>query len=329
MTPSRKASTLVATFVTMAAVATLNAAPVGAQSWPTEPVKIVVPFPPGGTTDIMARLMADKLRVALGHSVVVDNIAGAGGRIGAERVARSAPDGHTLLLGSPGPMATYQLLYKSMPYDSRTAFDPVVLVATLPQVLVVRADSPVSTVQELIASMKEKAGATNYGTPGVGSSQHLTTELFMATTGTKAQNIAYKGSAPMLSDVMAGATDFAFDQLTSAMSLIKSGRLRALAVTSNTRSDEIPQVPTLKEAGVAVDYSVWFALAAPRGTPQPIIDRLNLEARKALESEDVKARIASFGAMPGGGSPSDLARVIENEVSSIKKILATTRIELD
>ncbi len=300
-----------------------------AQEWPTETVRIVVPFPPGGTTDIMGRLIADKLRVSLGRPVLVENLAGAGGRIGAERVARSAPDGHTLLVGSPGPLASYQFLYKSMSYDSRTAFDPVIALATLPQVLVVRADSNITTVAGLVADLKQRADKVSYGTPGVGSSQHLTTELFKAATGTRPLNVSYKGSAPMLADVIAGTTDFAFDQLTSALGLIKSGRLRALAVTSPKRSEQVPEVPTLTEAGVNVDYGVWFALVAPRGTPGAIIKRLNEDANKALADPEVRERIAGFGATPAGGSPESLARLISSEEESVKGILKSTKIELD
>lgn len=311
------------TYVAAAAAGTMAPA-VQAADWPQagQTIRLVIPFAAGGTTDILGRLIAQGLSKELGVPVVADNLPGANGNLGAAAVVRSKPDGYTLMLGTPGPMIVNKYVYDKLPYDPLVDIAPIAMVAALPNVLIVRPSLGVKTVAELVALAKSKNGALSHGSPGVGSSSHVSTELFKMAAGIKATHIPYKGSVPMLTDLMGGSTDFTIDQVSSALKFIQGGQVRALAVTSKTRSAELPDVPTLKEAGFP-DYevSVWFCIGAPAKVPQDVIARINGAVNKVLSYPEVKARIASFAATPLGGTPKDLERQILSEQKNILQVI--------
>lgn len=295
-----------------------------ASDWPQQgqTLRLVIPFAAGGTTDILGRLVAEGLTRELGINVVPDNLPGANGNLGAGAVVRSKPDGYTLMLGTPGPMVVNKYVYDKLLYDPLQDLAPVALVASLPNVLMVRPSLGVNSVAELVALAKAKNGGLSYGSPGVGSSGHVSTELFKLAAGIKATHVPYKGSVPMLTDLIGNTTDFTIDQLSSALKFIQGGQIKALAVTSKNRSPELPDVPTLKEAGFP-DYevSVWFCVAAPARVPTDVIARINAAINKVLLSADARSRISAFGAMPLGGSPQDLARQILAEQKNILQVV--------
>ncbi|MCJ9712334.1 tripartite tricarboxylate transporter substrate binding protein, partial [Bordetella hinzii] len=285
-------------------------------------------FAPGGTTDILGRMMAEGLGKELGVTVIAENIAGANGNLGAQSVLRSKADGNTIMLGTPGPMIVNKYVYKNLAFDPKTAFAPVALVAELPNALMVSPKLGVNSVAELIGLAQKKKDGLTFGSPSVGSSGHVSTELFKLQAHISAVHVPYKGSSPMLVDLMSGNTDFTIDQISSALGFVQSGKLRALAVTSRTRSAQLPDVPTLREAGFP-DYevSVWFCVAAPAGTPQDRIDILNGALNKVLADPAVRERIASLGAQPLGGPPQDLARQILAEEKNIQAVTQVVTFE--
>lgn len=289
-----------------------------ASTWPpaNQVIRMVVPFTAGGTTDILGRLMAEGLRKELGVNVVVENIAGANGNLGAANVLRSKSDGLTLMLGTPGPMIVNKYVYSNLSYDPLTAFSHVALVAALPNVLMVRNQLGASSVAELVALARKQD--LSFGSPSVGSSGHVSSELFNLHSRIKATHIPYKGSAPMLADLAGGNIDYSIDQISSALKLIQGGQIKALAVTSKERSPELPQVPTLREAGLS-DYevSVWFCIAAPARTPPDIVATLNTAINKVLKDPAVIQRISGFAARPLGGSAADLTRQVQLEQQNI------------
>ncbi|WP_256985860.1 Bug family tripartite tricarboxylate transporter substrate binding protein [Bordetella genomosp. 1] len=289
-----------------------------ASTWPAPEsvIRLVVPFSPGGTTDILGRMMADGLRKELGVSVIVENLAGANGNLGATNVLRAKADGLTLMLGTPGPMIVNKYVYSNLNYDPLTAFSHVALVAALPNVLMVRKELPVNSVADLVALAGKKD--LSFGSPGVGSSGHVSSELFNLQSKIKAAHIPYKGSSPMLVDLAGGNIDYSIDQISSALKLVQAGQIRALAVTSKERSPELPDVPTLQEAGLS-DYevSVWFCIAAPAKTPPETVLKLNAAINKVLQDPAVIQRIAGFGARPLGGHPEDLTRQVQVEQQNI------------
>ena len=301
-----------------------------AATWPQSgpPIRIVIPFSPGGTTDILGRIVAEGLSRELGVSVIAENIAGANGNLGAQTVLRSAADGNTLMLGTPGPMIVNKYVYKNLAFDPKKDFAPVALVAELPNALMVAPSLGVNNVAELVSLAKQKKDGLTFGSPSVGSSGHVSTELFNLQADVHAVHIPYKGSSPMLVDLMSGNIDFTIDQLTSALGYIQSGKLKALAVTSKTRSPQLPDVPTLQEAGFP-DYevSVWFCVAAPAKTPQDRIQILNKAINKVLSDPAVKQRITSLGAQPLGGSPEDLAHQILAEEKNIQAVTKVVTFE--
>lgn len=306
----------------------LGAGQAGAASWPQsgQPIRLVIPFAPGGTTDILGRMMAEGLSRELNVSVIAENIAGANGNLGAQTVLRAKPDGNTLMLGTPGPMIVNKYVYKNLTFDPKTAFAPVALVAELPNVLMVRPSLGVNNVAELVSLAKKKKDGLTFGSPSVGSSGHVSTELFKLQADIGAVHVPYKGSSPMLVDLMSGNTDFTIDQISSALGFIQSGKIKALAVTSKTRSPQLPDVPTLREAGFP-DYevSVWFCVAAPANTPKDRIQVLNAALNKVLSEPAVRERIASLGAQPLGGPPEDLARQVlveEKNIQAVTKVVS-------
>ena len=313
------------------AFSALAAAPMaGAQAYPAKPIRIVVPFPPGGATDILARAVAQKLTDAWGQAVVVDNRPGAGGNIGSEIVAKAAPDGYTLEMGTVGTHAINASLYAKMPYDHVKDFAPVILVAGVPNVLVVNPSLPVSSVQELIAYAKANPGKLNFASSGSGTSIHLAGELFKVMAGVQMTHIPYKGSAPALQDLIGGQVQLMFDNLPPSLPHIKAGKLRALAVTSATRSSALPDTPTIAESGLpGFEASSWFGVLAPAGTPPAIIARLNAEIGAWLASAEAKEKMLALGANIGGGSPEDFARHIAAETAKWQKVVKASGAKVD
>ena len=280
-----------------------------AQAYPNHSIRLVVPFPAGGTTDILARDVAKRLTDTLGQPVVVDNRPGAAGNIGADLVAKAAPDGYTLLMGTVGTHAINSSLYAKMPYDHVKDFVPVVLVAGVPNVLVVNPSVPVNSVADLIKLAKAKPGSINFASSGSGTSIHLSGELFKTMAGVDITHVPYKGSSPALADLMGGQVQIMFDNLPSSLALIRSGKLRAVAVTSLKRAPALPDVPTVAESGLpGFEASSWFGILAPAGTPAPIVAKLNAEVNKWLQSPEAKEQLGAQGAEIAGGTPNNSLR---------------------
>jgi tripartite-type tricarboxylate transporter receptor subunit TctC len=317
----------------VAAIAIVTAGPVAAQAaanYPAKPVRLVVPFPPGGTTDILARAVAQKLSETWGQQVIVDNRPGAGGNIGSELVAKSQPDGYTLLMGTVGTHAINPSLYAKMPYDHVKDFVPVILVAGVPNVLVVNPSLPVNSVQELIAYGKANPNKLNFASSGNGTSIHLSGELFRTMTGVQMTHVPYKGSSPALTDLMGGQVQLMFDNLPSSLQFIKAGKLRALAVTSLARSQALPDVPTLAESGLpGFEASSWFGVLAPAGTPPDIVAKLNGAIAAWLASSDAKEKLLGQGAIAAGGSPDAFVKHIANESAKWAKVVKASGAHVD
>ena len=310
----------------------------GAQgAWPNKPVRIVVPFAASGTTDILARALAPELQRVFGQAFVVDNKPGAGGNSGAAEVAKSPADGYTLLMGTVGTQAINPSLYPKMPYDAVKDFAPVTLVAGVPNVLVINPAAAqrlnVNTVADFVKALKANPGKLNMASSGNGTSIHLAGELFKTMTGTFMVHLPYRGSGPALIDLMAGNVDVMFDNLPSALPHIKSGRLKALAVTSAARSGALPEVPTVEEAGGALlkgyEASSWFGLLAPAGTPADIISRVQQETAKALATATMKERLLAQGAIPSGNTPAEFARFIAAEAAKWARVVKASGAKVD
>lgn len=292
-------------------------APLGAraQTYPSRPVTIIVPFVAGGTTDIMARLMADRLGNALGQRFIVENRPGAGGNPGSAAVARAEPDGLTLLMGTVGTHAINSSLYAKMPFDPVRDFAPIAFVSGVPNAMIVNPERiPVRTPAEFLEFARNKPGGANMASSGLGTSIHLSGEMFQQRTGLKMTHVPYRGSAPALTDMLSGQVDVMFDNLPSCLGFIQGGQLRALAVTSAARSAALPDVPTMAESGFpGFDASSWFGLFAPRGTPEAITARLNRESLAALGTDDMRRRLAELGAEPRPMTPVEFAAFIAAE----------------
>jgi len=307
--------------ITAAALA-LCAAPLSAQTYPTKTVRLVVPFSPGGSTDVTARILAQKLTEAWRQQVIVDNRAGAGGNIGAESVARATPDGYTLLLATTGVMAINHKLYKSLSYDSLKDLAPVTQIGGLPLILIVHPSLPAKSVKDLVAMAKAKPGALSFASSGVGSATHMTAELFRMMAGVDMVHIPYKGSGQAMTDLISGQVGVAFDQITSSIGHVQSGKLRALAVTSAKRFPSVPNLPTVAEAGVTGYESVsWNGIAAPARTPREIIDRIQGEVARALQQPDMKERFLKDGIEPIGSTPEQFAAHIRSERGKWEKVV--------
>jgi tripartite-type tricarboxylate transporter receptor subunit TctC len=303
---------------------------VQAQAWPSRPIKYIVPFAPGGTTDILARMLAPKLSEALGQPVVVENKPGQAGSLGAAELARAAPDGHTIGGGTISSHAINVSLYSKLPYDPLKDFSPITMLATLPNMLVVHPSIPANSVQELVAFLKANPNRHSFGSAGNGTSQHMSGELFKTMTGVQMQHIPYKGSGPMIPDLLAGTISMSFENITTAYPPVKAGRLKALAVTSARRSFVAPEVPTLAEAGLAgYDISSWQALFAPAGVPKPIVDRLYGETAKALKAPEVTKRLQELGLDAGGITPEELTAVIRSEIPKLGKVVRESGAKVD
>ena len=318
------------TRIVFAVIALAIAATAAAQTYPSKPVRIIVPFAPGGAVDITARAIAPGLTEQLGQSFIVDNRGGAGGIIGADLVAKSAPDGYTLLLGSNSTLSVAPSLYPKNPYHPIRDFAPVSLVATMPFVLDVHPSVPAKSVKELIALAKAQPGRLSMASGGTGSSNQLVGELFQLLTAVKFTHVPYKGAAPAGIDLMAGQIDLLFDQLASSANYIKSGKLRALAVTSKARAAAIPAVPTMLESGVPnFEATNITGVLAPAGTPAEIIARLHAAVAKAANQSTVKGRFAGIGVEAVGGTPAEFAAYIKEDFARWTKVVKDANIKVD
>jgi tripartite-type tricarboxylate transporter receptor subunit TctC len=308
-----------------------------AQAWPAKPVRIVVPFAPGGTTDILARAMAPELSKAFGQTFFVDNKAGAGGNLGADIVAKSANDGYTLLMGTVGTHGINRALYNKLPFDPIKDFAPITVVAGVPNVMVVNAEVAkarnINTVADFIAYAKANPAKLNMASSGNGTSIHLAGELFKSMSGTFMVHFPYKGSGPALLDLLGGSMDVMYDNLPSSIPHIKSGKLKALAVTSSQRSAAVPDVPTVEEAGgpsmKGYEASSWFGLLAPAGTSPEVVSRIQQEVAKALNSPAVKDKLLSQGAIPGGNTPAEFAKFIDAEHKKWAQVVKASGAKVD
>ncbi len=306
-------------------------------AWPAKPVRIVVPFPAAGTTDILARALAPEFSRVFGQSFIVDNRPGAGGNTGAAEVAKAAPDGYTFLMGTVGTHAINPSMYAKMPYDHIKDFAPVTLVAGVPNVLVVNPAfaqaNGIHSVADLVRVAKAKPGKLNMASSGNGTSIHLAGELFKSLTGTFMVHLPYRGSGPALIDLMGGNVDLMFDNLPSSMPHLKAGKLKALAVTSSQRSTALPELPTVAEAGGAAldgyEASSWFGLLAPAGTPADIVLRVQQETAKALALPSMKERLQSQGAIPSGMSPQEYVRFIDAETKKWARVVKASGAKVD
>ncbi|NLY28031.1 MAG: tripartite tricarboxylate transporter substrate binding protein [Alcaligenaceae bacterium] len=293
-------------FALKTALAAVLALPLAAQAaWPEKPVTIIVPAAPGGTTDIAARLLSDRMGKALGTSVVVENRAGAGGIVGAQQLTRAAPDGYTIMMGNIGPNAINYSMYKELPYKADD-FKAITLVISVPNILVVNAESPAKSVQDLVALYKKDPSSITLGSSGTGQSPHLSGELFKLRTGMETPHVPYKGAGPAVSALLGNQFTFMIDNLPSSLPQIKGGKFRALAITSAERSPELPDVPTMAEAGVPdMVVTAWFGLVAPKGTPDDVIAKLHAAAKAALDAPETQARFAQMGGKAGGNTPAE------------------------
>jgi tripartite-type tricarboxylate transporter receptor subunit TctC len=304
-----------------AAVIACAAGGAGAQQYPTKPIRLIVAFPPGGSTDIIARVIGQKLGERLGQQVVIDNRGGAGGTIGTELTAKAPADGYTMLINNIS-LAVNATLYPKLPYDTLKDLAPVTLAGRQPNLLVAHPTFPVKSVRDLVALAKAKPRAVNYGSGGVGTAGHLATELFMMMTGVQLVHIPYKGLGPALTDLMGGHVQLAISTLASALPQVKAGKMRALAVTTARRSSFFPEIPTMSESGVAgYEFSTWYALLVPAGTPRGIVDRLNAECTKALDLPALKEQFSAQGLEPASSTSEELAAYLTSEIAKWAKVV--------
>lgn len=316
-------------------ISTLTPDALAQSAWPNKPVRIVVPFAPGGTTDILARAIAPELSRAFGQQFVVENKAGAGGNLGAEQVAKSPGDGYTLLMGTVGTHGINRALYAKLPYDPFKDFMPITLVAGVPNVMVVNGEfaaaHKINSVNDFIQYARANPGKLNMASSGNGTSIHLAGELFKSMTGTFMAHIPYRGSSPALLDLAAGNMHVMFDNLPSAMQLIKAGRIKALAVTSGQRSSAVPELPTIEEAAnlKGFEASSWFGLLAPTGTPVDVVNRIQQEVAKSLATPAIKDKLQAQGAIPSGNTPAQFAALIEAEHKKWAEVVKTSGAKVD
>jgi tripartite-type tricarboxylate transporter receptor subunit TctC len=312
--------------VLLSAAGPLLAMPAAAQTdsaagYPNRGVRVIVTVPAGGGVDSVTRIFADKLQRRLGQSFVIENQAGAGGNVGASTVFGAAPDGYTLMSSQPAPLTTNVALYKKLSFDP-ALFEPVVIMSRFPNVLLVRKDFPARTAAEFIAYAKANPGKLNYASQGIGTTSHLTTELFMSLTGTRMVHVPYKGTAPALNDIIAGQVDFIFMELSSAVKLHQGGNARILAVATDKRLDSLPDIPTMIEAGVPGFVSdTWNALSAPPKTPAAIVGKLNQAVNDIIAAPDTKKQFETLNLLPAGGSPADMGNFVKEETRRWSEVI--------
>ncbi len=291
-------------------------------AWPNKPIRYIVPFAPGGTTDILARVVGEKLGAALGTTIVVDNKPGQGGSVGVAELARAAPDGYTIGAGTISTHAINATLYDKLAYDPIKSFEPITLYATQPNILLAHPGVPVQNVKDLIALLKAQPDKYAYGSAGNGTSQHISGEMFKAMAGVQMQHVPYRGSGPMITELLGGSLPLAVDNIATAVAHLKTGKLRALAVTTAQRSSVAPDVPTLAEAGLAgYEISSWQAVFAPAGTPRAIVDRLHAEIAKILRMPDIAKRLGDMGLELSGMPPAELAALIKADLPRLGKVV--------
>ncbi|HEX7891946.1 MAG TPA: tripartite tricarboxylate transporter substrate binding protein [Ramlibacter sp.] len=315
--------------IAAAAALTVLAGGACAQAWPARTVTIVVPFPAGGTTDVLARAISTKLSAAIGQTVIVDNKPGAGATLGAAQVAKVNDGGHTLLMGAVHHTVATSV-YKNLSYSFEKDFAPVTTVAMVPNVLVVNATAPFATVKDLVAAAKAKQESFAYGSNGNGTAQHMIGTQFQLATGAKLLHVPYKGSAPLTTDLLGGQVSMSFDTITPVLPFIKEGKLKPLAVTTAKRSAALPNVPTLQEAGVPnLAIGTWFGLLAPVSTPKPVVTRLNTEIVKIINSPEFRKQMADIGAEPVGNKPEEMARQIREETAKFAELVKAGKVTLE
>ncbi len=309
--------------------AAMSATGAMAQAWPSKPISLIVPFPAGGTTDVLARALAEKLTLSLGQTVIVESKPGAGATLGADYVAKARPDGYTLLVGAVHHTIASSV-YKKLPYDFQKDLAPITTIALVPNVLVVNASTPVNNVAELVALLKAKPGAYNYGSNGNGTAQHLIGTQFENMTGTDFSHIPYKGSGPLATDLLGGQITMSFDTVTPVLPHIKAGKLRALAVTTAKRSSALPDVPTLDEAGLkGFNIGTWFGVLAPVATPKDVLARLNTEMVKVIQSPEFRKRMDEIGAEAIGDSAEHMAQQIRSETEKFAKLVKDAKVTIE
>ena len=313
----------------LALAAMLAALPgAGAQDYPSRPVKIIVPFPAGGTADVMPRVIGEWLSRKWGQPVVVENRTGAAGNIGAEAVAKAEPDGYTLLSAPPPPLVINQNLYPKLGFDP-TEFVPIVIMGRVPNALVINAKLPFNSVAELIAYAKANPGKLTSATQGNGTTSHLTSELFQLMADVKFQHVPYRGSAPALTDLVAGSVDLMFDNLGVSLPLVKGGQLKLLGVATPKRMASLPDVPTIAETLPGFESAAWFAIVAPPKTPQAVVDKINADVNEALRQGDIVQRLAQLSAEPIGGTPQATAAYMREEIERWHKVIRAANVKLD
>jgi tripartite-type tricarboxylate transporter receptor subunit TctC len=311
-------------------VAGLPSRAVAADAYPSKAIRMVVPFPAGGTTDILGRIAGQKITEALGQQVIIDNRGGAGGNIGTELVAKSPPDGYTLLTDPGSTLTINPHAYSRLGFDPVKDFAPITILAEVPNILEVHPSMPVKNVKELIALAKSKPGQINYASTGAGQSTHLSMELFKSMAHIDINHIPYKGSAPALVDLIGGHVTVMFDNMPTSLPHVRAGKLRAIAVSTAKRSFALPQLPTVAESGLpGFEVSVWFSVLAPAATPRDIVQKLNAVLVKALQSPDVKQRLAEQGAEPVGNTPEQFATTIQRDLAKWAKVVKDANVKLD
>ncbi|MDB5772926.1 MAG: transporter [Burkholderia sp.] len=317
-------------FSVLTALLALSTSPAAYAAYPDKPVKLVVPFPPGGPTDGMARLIGQHLGQSLGQPVVIDNRGGAGGTIATEASAHSAADGYTLFFATTGTMAINPSLYRNFRVDPLKAFDPIGSVAATTNVLVVPAASPVNSVKDLISLAKQKPGTLTFGSAGNGSSNHISGELFKSMAGIDITHVPYKGSAPAFTDLLGGQISMMFDTVSSQVQQVSTGKVKPLGVTGRKRSEALPNVPTIAETGLSdFEVTIWFGLVAPKGTPPDIITKIHATLDKILASPEIKAKLASLGAEPLPGTPQAFANLIQQDTTKWSKVVKASGATID
>ena len=300
-----------------------------ATAFPNKPIRIIVAYTPAGTTDILARAIGPKISETWGQPVIIDNRAGAAGNIGTEVAARATPDGHTLLMGTAGTHGINVSLYRKLSWHPVNDFAPVSLSAMVPNIMVVNNALPVKNVREFVAHVKANPGKLSYGSPGNGSTAHLSMELFKSMTGSTIVHIPYKGSAGVLTDVMGGQIAVTIDNMPPYIPQVKAGKIRALAVSTGKRSSAMPDLPTIAEAGVpGYEAGAWFGLLAPAGTPKPIVAQLSAESARIIKLPDVSKRVSELGADPVGSTPEQFAELIKTEIAKWAKVIKDANVEL-
>ena len=300
-----------------------------AQDYPTKPVRLIVPFPAGGSSDVVARFIAQGLSEKMGQQFVVENRAGAAGNLGTDAVAKAAPDGYTLGLSTSGPLANNKFLYKAMPYDSEKAFTPVVLVGEIPLVIVVNPAVSAKTLKEFVELARREPGKQSIGHPGNGTIGHLALELFKNTAKIDVLAVPYKGDTPGMTDLIGGAIQGFAAPVTAFIPNIQAGKMRALAVTSRIRVPGLPDIPTAAEQGIELDAAVWFGVVGPAGMAKPIVDRLNAEVNRLLASSEGRAQLTRYAALVAGGPPERMGQLMATDAAKWKRVIEAAKITLD